>query len=412
MTSSPQSSTLPGFSPEARLILLCAGGKKGDALFSALEECLNGPFDWDRLLRLSRFHQQHAALFHRLSTHFRDRIPPDTLPILRQEFVSNQWHNLNLIKALHQILCRFSEQSIPCISFKGPLWAQSLYENIALRWIADLDLMIRQEDIPKAKELLLKLGYNPDPVMDPETEKAHIETHWEYGFRHSSQPVRVELHWRFMPTHSAIYDSWSNDLWNRTVAVSLGQNQFQTLSPEDSFLYMVLHGGEKHQWAYMRFLTDFVRVAGGAWSLDWDLLTTRVREIHAIPALSVAFHLCETLFGIETPSEIKQIFPAKPEIQARTALIRGRLFRDSFSLPGYREWLQYIRYHDTLVLSKTERISNWSAPWHYLKAITQPEFEDRACLNDSLSQISVFPYLARVFRLYNRHHTRLLERLR
>ncbi len=412
MASPQENATSPGLSPEARLLLLCAGGQKGDALNSALDQCLSGPFDWDRLLRLSEFHQQHALLFHRLSPHFHDRIPTDTMQILRQEFVSNQWRNLNLIKELHHLLLRFSEQGIPCIPFKGPLWAKSLYENIALRWIADLDLMIRPEDIHKTKEMLLKLGYNPDPVMDVETEKMHLEAHWEYGFRHSSLQIRVELHWRFMPTHSAIYDSWSNDLWNRTVAVSLGQNLFQTLSPEDSFLYMVLHGGEKHQWAYMRFLIDFVRVVEGSWSLDWNLIATRAREIQTIPALAVAFYLCETLFDIKTPPSIKEFFPAEPEIQARTALIRGRLFRDNFSLPGYREWLQYVRYHDALATSQAKRISTGSAPWHYLKAITQPEFGDRACLTDSLNRISFFPYFARIFRLFARHHTRLIKRLR
>jgi hypothetical protein len=337
---------------------------------------------------------------------------PRVLDQIQQEFVSNQWRNLNLLKELHNLLHRFSERGIACVPFKGPLWAQSLYENLALRWIADLDLMIHPEDIQSAKILLQELGYQPDPVMDAETEKAHIATHWEYGFRHTTQPVRVELHWRFMPTHSALYDTWSNDLWNQTVPVSLGQSQFQTLSPEDSFLYLVLHGGEKHQWAYMRFLIDFVRVVAGAWSPDWTKVTMQARKIHAVPSLAVAFHLSETLFGIKMPSEVETVFAAQPEIQARTALIRGRLFRDNFSLPGYHEWLEYVRYHETLMPTSPQRIAKGLARWHYLKAVTQPEFGDRALLTDSLNRIPFFPSLARVFRLFSRHHTRLIERLR
>ncbi len=190
MVSTQTSFSAPGLSPEARLLLLCAGGLEGDSLNAALESCLSEPFDWNRLLHLSGFHKQHALLYHRLASRFRDRIPPQVLDQIQQEFVSNQWRNLNLLKELHNLLHRFSERGIACVPFKGPLWAQSLYENLALRWIADLDLMIHPEDIQSAKILLQELGYQPDPVMDAETEKAHIATHWEYGFRHTAQSVR------------------------------------------------------------------------------------------------------------------------------------------------------------------------------------------------------------------------------
>lgn len=412
MASTPRSILPPGLSPEARLLLACAGGQKDGTFQAVLEECLTGPFDWARLLRFSEFHQQHALLFHRLSPVFRDRIPSEVLECLRQEFTSNQWRNLNLIKELNRVLLLFSEHNIACIPFKGPLWAQSLYENLALRWIADLDLMIHPEDIQKAKELLLSFGYVPIEALNEKEEQLHLETDCEYEFTHPQLGVRVEIHWRFMPSHSTIYDTWSDNLWNRTSEVSLGRNRFRTLSPDDSFLYMVLHGGEKHQWASMRFLLDFVRVVNGAWPVDWSRVLIQAREINAMSSLAVALYLCEMLFDVNVPANVRKACPPEPDVQAKTALIRGRLFRDHFNLPGYREWLQYIRYHDTLNPGETVRISNGSAPWYYLKAISQPEFNDRAHLSDSLSRFPFSPYLARLFRLCGHHQANLLERLR
>jgi hypothetical protein len=98
-------------------------------------------------------------LYQSLSTTCPEAVPKTNLAQLRDYSHSNALHNLFLTKELLKLLNLFESHSIPAIPFKGPVLAVSAYGNLSLRQIGDLDILVRERDYHKAKELLLDQGH-------------------------------------------------------------------------------------------------------------------------------------------------------------------------------------------------------------------------------------------------------------
>ena len=80
----------------------------------------------------------------------------------------------------------------PVIPLKGAFLAEAVYGDIALRPMADFDLLVKPPDLPRAVEILRQLGYESEQPFDPAAQRA--------GFQ-DMPPMRrpggavVELHW-------------------------------------------------------------------------------------------------------------------------------------------------------------------------------------------------------------------------
>ncbi|MCP4365035.1 MAG: nucleotidyltransferase family protein [Planctomycetes bacterium] len=81
---------------------------------------------------------------------------------------------------------------MPVILLKGAHLAQVVYSNIALRPMGDIDILVKKNDLPKAKELLLELGYTPIKEVDIATACAYSQ-HISPMIKQNAPPV--ELHW-------------------------------------------------------------------------------------------------------------------------------------------------------------------------------------------------------------------------
>ena len=66
--------------------------------------------------------------------------------------------NIRMMRLLERIAARFSEADVPLMVLKGAALHLALYEQPEDRAMADLDLMIRPEDVDKAFHLLEGLG--------------------------------------------------------------------------------------------------------------------------------------------------------------------------------------------------------------------------------------------------------------
>ena len=111
---------------------------------------------WNSLLPLALAHGVAPLLFANL----RERVlPVQARDQLRHVYLSNSFRNEKLLAEQQRILDAFSKKSLAVWPLKGPHLSQSLYGDAAVRQVADLDLLIRPEDIAACDELLQSSGY-------------------------------------------------------------------------------------------------------------------------------------------------------------------------------------------------------------------------------------------------------------
>ena len=310
--------------PEAELLLHCARSRRDLEGSARVTVLLQQQVDWDIVLQLAYRHKMMPLLYWSLSRCAPGTIPASILDRLREHFRSNSLINMSLTRKLIRILKEFEEHNIAAVPYKGPVLAASVYGDLALREFNDLDILVRKEDILRAKRQLLFLEYRQENELTQVQEAAFLESQREYVFAHDDGSV-VELHWAVTP-RSFSFRLDSKELWERLEEVSLGGVTVPTFSVEDSLLILCVHGS-KHLWHRLIWLCDVAELVHANSAIDWERLMEQAGRLGGTRMLFLGLVLANDLLGAVLPCEILHKAQLDPMVRPLAAQVRERLFR-------------------------------------------------------------------------------------
>ena len=231
--------------------------------------------------------------------------------------------NLFLHSHLAAFLGACADADVPVIVLKGAALAETVYPRLGLREFRDLDILVRADDAPRAREVLERLGYAAD------------ETHWQdlssgddgqadFAKQTTGGPVVLELH----------TDLLNNDLlkgqvlgvgegvWQRAQNVTLAGMPAHVLGPEDQLLHLCLHLAG-HYMVAPRSLSDIARVCAEQ-TIDWSLLVALARQRHMTRITNAALWLAVRLFGAAvSPVALTALAPFGGALVRRLSLARA-----------------------------------------------------------------------------------------
>jgi hypothetical protein len=199
------------FPLETELLLLVARAELNAAQRAHLSTLLQRNLDWDALLALARWNGVLPLLAAHLST---EHLPLSARAALMGEAHDVARRNLFLTAELLKLRELFATQEIDFIAFKGPILANALYDNLALRLFRDLDLLVHRRDIPRIQALLRANGYSAQYRLTPRQEAAFIQLECHLPFLCNHNSSIVELHWELAPKDFALHLD-SAKLWMR-----------------------------------------------------------------------------------------------------------------------------------------------------------------------------------------------------
>lgn len=290
--------------PEDALIVQCAQLKLAPNHVNYIRDLLDSQLDWHYVIESSHRHGVIPLVSQTLRHQFAEQVPDEISNYLEQQFKLNLMRNLLLKSELLHILRRFNEQNIPIIALKGPIWADLLYANLALRVFADLDILVHEKDRTKSEELLFSLGFeNPYDTI----EKKRIEKEsYHYRLHKESKNTIVELHWLLA---ERFWHAWSEPrlFWESVSYQSYGNTHVLMPRPEDQILYACNHGF-MHLWERLGWLCDLavmIQMADDA--LDWSYLFARAKEFKSQNPLFLGLALLHDLWpASKLPADVIQ----------------------------------------------------------------------------------------------------------
>ena len=133
---------------------------------------------------------------------------------LRNEFLLNSSRNLLLTRELLFIIDNFDAKGIPIMPFKGPILAEQVYGDIALRSFVELRLPDPEREYTRAEELLQSLGYLNDLKLTPAQNAAFLKSEHHHHFSNYKTGTLIELHWRISSSLFSLQPELSG-AWNR-----------------------------------------------------------------------------------------------------------------------------------------------------------------------------------------------------
>lgn len=317
--------------PEAQLLLLCAQARMDEAGAARVAALARGGVDWTRLLELARRHRLRPLLYRNLKAVCPDDVPPGTLDRLRAFFKVNAARNLALAAELVSIVGVFERNGIAAIPYKGPVLAASVYRDQSLREIRDLDILMRNEDVLRARDLLMARGYESQWRWSPDQAAAFLQSGYAYEMASAHNGFAVELHWRILPAEFGIPLTFP-DVAANLETLAMGRATMRVMPPEATLVVLCLHGA-KHAFGEAYWLCDIAELTRACPDLNWDGVLGLAARLRATRILLTGLGAARELFRASLPAEVTRQIRADPRAKWIVPQFQ-RQVRQAFPSPG------------------------------------------------------------------------------
>jgi hypothetical protein len=251
--------------------------------------------DWQKLLTLAARNGVRPILLQTLKSVCWDSVPNEIklqLTLFSKDHVQKSLH---YTRELLQLIALFEERAIKTTVFKGPVLAHTLYRKIYLREFSDLDMLVDEEDLSKAEDILITRGYQAD-YPDKDFRFTFLGYQGQYAFRHAETGVSVDLHWR-------LTDNYAPSICPGLAQVVIAGRAVSTLAPDDLALFLARHG-TKEGWASLIWVCDFAELLRKCQDINWIGVLDRAQRSHSLRPLLLAIALASTLLDAPAPGAL------------------------------------------------------------------------------------------------------------
>ncbi len=291
---------------------------------------------------------------------------PNILGQLQQDYRVSAISCLYREVRLRKLLATFNARSIPFILLKGAYLGHVVYKDPALRPMADVDLLVREEHFGQAGRELELLGYKLVFELNP-GENSLLRLPEEYGLS-DRFPESIDLHRRIQSMDYYIFPA--DILWEEAVEKELYGSRVFYLSTELNFIHLALHnfdhGGSLRDWV------DLVTVVR-TMNLDWDRLLLLARSLGTVRPLFWVFRELGRNWETQPPKSVSESLDSYVPSWLEDRVIRHRfryLWRLAARIRRLDGWRARLRYCAAKLLPPHDetgrrRISHYAS---YLKS--------------------------------------------
>ncbi len=337
---------------ELFFVVRCATLQDDTLGLRSIKQAAAAVSDWGQVVRLAVQNRVGPLVYTNLrSSGLSTLIPRTAIRDLETSYYQSLAACTRSKPATREVLTAMGQNAIAAILLRGRSLGEAIYGNPALRPFSDLDLLVRLEDAPRAKEILLNLGYNlPSGSVD-----AHYFERNHLHLQLAKSADVVELHWALDHKYTLFVIDYAEIFRAATVGRIAGVEAL-CLSPEDLLLTLCIHL-VKH-CTYSRYITpgpdllDRVASAGflilycdvatlirrrGA-DLDWAAVVEKARRWQVESAVQPALAAVAELFAAPVPeAALSSLSPPKVGRLERAVLTRA--VADTLDQPSLGTWL-------------------------------------------------------------------------
>lgn len=331
--------------------------------------------DWNIVCQRAQEEGVAPLIYHTLRG--QEIIPPEVEEDLRQAYHYTGNYNNLLLSELGIGLQQLAQAGIPCIILKGAALIETLYKNIALRPMVDVDILVKEQDVLKSIELFSELGYTPEPETWTGTSLEYL--HAQSLRKTGAMTLQIEVHWSLIQSPSyrqRLLLSW---FWERAEAVDFDGMPAYVLKPEAQLLHLCLHlwlhhGGEKLLWWID--VAELLQTSQA--QINWrEVLTYAQRAESVLPLQQTLPRIAEE-WGVKIPSNVIEqvlalkVSPAEKRLFDKLAIPTRTLFQAFYiELTNLPTWGQRLEFAINRVFPSSEymqrryQISPFLAPLYY-----------------------------------------------
>jgi Uncharacterised nucleotidyltransferase len=255
------------------------------------------PEQWNGLLALADEHGVTSLLHVALEQIGDAVVPPVVADELEERFSANVRRSLLQARELLRVMAALQTAGIEAIPYKGLVFSEFAYGDLAMRQAGDIDMLVRSRDLPLAQATVEKLGYTPCLHLCAEELKRYLSVGYEMSFDYGTQRNLLELKWGILPAFYAV-DFDMDAMFAAAGSGSFSGTQIRALAQEDLFLVLCVHAA-KHCWSRLIWLCDIARLGQGP--LDWARVSAKSESLGITRLVRITLGLAHQLLRAEIP---------------------------------------------------------------------------------------------------------------
>lgn len=265
--------------------------------------------DWGELLALAHREGVGPLLYWRLSRSGKfSLLPEDVRTALRTLYAMTWSQNQRLFKELGSLLALFREAGITPVLLKGGCHALTIYPDMGLRPMGDLDILVPKRQFAEAVRLAGSLGY-ADSKPEAAPGLKDLLNHEACLVKTDGSAV-VEIHHSLVADQTFTYAVPVDWFWEQVEPLPVSDPRLAglyMLTPTAQLLYaaahaMLQHGGHTVPLRWEYDMDQLVRTYSSR--LDWDLLLSQARAFEWTSALQAALARARESFDTPIPPEV------------------------------------------------------------------------------------------------------------
>ncbi len=331
------------------------------------------PENWSAFVSEANNHRVASLLYHHIYlTGSGSMFPKNVIQHLRMRHLGTASQNTVLFHRLDDLIERLNAKGIPLVLLKGAHLAEFVYEDIALRPMSDLDILVREEHLSRVVQTAFDAGYRF--FFDENPEKAKFSRDYDYciapEFRHFQLLEHPETK-SLLEIHCFIADKDSSfeippaELWRNAQPAMFHNRPVFLLSPEDLIIHLCLHAAYDHLFEFgLSALCDIaIAVKHYGEILDWEEIRRRSNRWRTRQCLQLSLHFTKKLLGAEIPDGVFDNF----HIDDMVDIAEERIFKIHTPAPlhphylkwrNLKGWREKIRYMVKVMLPDRDFMVN------------------------------------------------------
>jgi hypothetical protein len=336
-----------GIRPEAEILLRSTRAYLAPEETDRIVALLQKELDWVYLKEMALRHGLMPLLYQRLKSYAANSVPTSILTQLRDYSISSASRSLVMTGELLSLLELLNAEGIPAIPYKGPVLAASLYKDLTIRPFNDLDILIKREDLFKAKDVMIFLGYRPHFQLTPAQTSAFLKSKYEFPLTHRNGWLTVELKWNLVEDFFS-FPVDQEGLWKRRQPISLNGKEILSFSPEDLLIILCMHGAT-HLWDNLIWISDIARLLDVHEDLNWESVLRQAHTLRSQRMLYLGLSLSARLLCASLPGEVDHLIEADSVVKKLSQEVMEHLFiRSNGRLTPWGSALFHLRARECL----------------------------------------------------------------
>jgi len=203
-------------------------------------------------------------------------VPDETINDLRGLYLKITASNLQQMAQFKIVARKAGEDGVEMIVLKGAVLSETIYSDVGLRPMSDVDILIREADWPKVSEVLKLYKYSvcgqDFSSLPPRLTKYDIQTHLQF-----LSPVETCLEYQFDLFTLGIGMLDMPGVWKRSQEAEVCGEKVQVLCPEDQLLHLIIHAN-RHGCSRLKWLVDIAESLRQSTEVDWELFVQVARR--------------------------------------------------------------------------------------------------------------------------------------